>query len=65
MDVFGVRDRVVADYRDFTSSFVTPRDGRIREHVDHLVASKEQWPGPVGQPQPQLRHRRIDYRARQ
>ncbi|MEP7161075.1 MAG: DEAD/DEAH box helicase [Dermatophilaceae bacterium] len=46
MDVFGVRDRVVADYRNFTSSFVTPRDGRIREHVDHLMASGEQWPDP-------------------
>ncbi len=43
MDVFGVRDRLVEDYRSFTTSFVEPRDERIREHLDQRLGSGEQW----------------------
>ncbi|GAB3811462.1 hypothetical protein [Micromonospora zhanjiangensis] len=46
MDVFDVRDRLIEDYREFTSSFVHPRDERIGAHVDRLTASGYQWPAP-------------------
>jgi ATP-dependent helicase YprA (DUF1998 family) len=46
VDVFDVRDRLIGDYREFTSSFVHPRDERIREHVERLTASGYQWPAP-------------------
>jgi hypothetical protein len=35
MDVFRVRDRLIADYRDFPGSFV---DKNIREHVRERMA---------------------------
>ncbi|MER7271172.1 DEAD/DEAH box helicase [Micromonospora carbonacea] len=46
MDVFDVRDRLIGDYREFTSSFVDPRDPKIKKHVDKLAASGYQWPAP-------------------
>lgn len=46
MDVFDVRDRLIGDYREFTSSFVDPRDPEIRRHVERLAASGYQWPAP-------------------
>ncbi|GHJ06564.1 RNA helicase [Micromonospora humidisoli] len=46
MDVFDVRDRLIGDYREFTSSFVDPRDPKIRRHVEQLAASGYQWPAP-------------------
>ncbi|MEU5940267.1 DEAD/DEAH box helicase [Micromonospora sp. NPDC047548] len=46
MDVFDVRDRLIEDYREFTSSFVDPRDPQIRKHVERLAASGYQWPAP-------------------
>lgn len=46
MDVFAVRNSVVDEYRQFTSSFATPRDARIREHVESLMDLGEQWPDP-------------------
>ncbi|MGA4687581.1 DEAD/DEAH box helicase [Micromonospora sp. AB353] len=46
MDVFDVRDRLIGDYREFTSSFVDPRDAEIRKHVERLAASGYQWPAP-------------------
>lgn len=46
MDVFGVRDRLIEDYREFTGSFVDIHDKAIREHVDERMASGYQWPDP-------------------
>ena len=46
MDVFGVRDRLVEDYREFTGSFVDIHDKAIREHVRDRMASGYQWPDP-------------------
>ncbi|TYB36468.1 DEAD/DEAH box helicase [Micromonospora sp. AP08] len=46
MDVFDVRDRLIGDYREFTSSFVDPRDPQIRKHVWGRTASGYQWPAP-------------------
>lgn len=46
MDVFDVRERLIEDYREFTTSFVAPRDADVRAHVERLTASGHQWPAP-------------------
>ncbi|MGH3276636.1 MAG: DEAD/DEAH box helicase [Streptosporangiaceae bacterium] len=46
MDVFEVRDQLVADYREYTGSFVDIHDPRIRAHVDERMAQGYQWPDP-------------------
>jgi hypothetical protein len=46
MDVFGVRDRLIEDYREFTGSFVDIHDKTIREHVAERMARGYQWPDP-------------------
>ncbi|MFG3420573.1 DEAD/DEAH box helicase [Micromonospora sp. NPDC048063] len=46
MDVFDVRNRLIGDYREFTSSFVDPRDPKIRSYVERLATSGYQWPAP-------------------
>lgn len=46
MDVFGIRDQFVADYRSFTTSFVEPRNDRIRELLEQRMAEGAQWPDP-------------------
>ena len=38
MDVFGLRDRLVADYQEFTRSFITAEDPRIEEVMDRELA---------------------------
>ncbi len=44
MDVFALRDRLVADYEEFTRSFITVRDARIGEVVDRELAEGLLWP---------------------
>ncbi|WP_131738701.1 DEAD/DEAH box helicase [Actinomadura roseirufa] len=46
MDVFGVRERLISDYQEFTGSFVTIHDPRIRGHVEARTARGYQWPDP-------------------
>src|SRR5450756_1638196 len=46
MDVFGVRDRLIEDYREFTGSFVDIHHKDIREHVAERMAQGYQWPDP-------------------
>jgi hypothetical protein len=46
MDVFGVRDQLIEDYREFTGSFVDIYDPRIREHVAERMLRGYQWPDP-------------------
>ena len=46
MNIFDVRERLVADYRGFTSAFVSPRDERIRDFVDERLNAGAQWPDP-------------------
>ena len=46
MDVFGIRDRVVEDYRSYTTSFVEPRDDRIAAYLQEQLDSEKQWPDP-------------------
>lgn len=46
MDVFGVRDRLINDYREFTGSFVEIHDPRISQHVAECMERGYQWPDP-------------------
>ena len=46
MDIFGVRDQLVKDYREYTSNFVDVHDPCIRAHVDERMAVGYQWPDP-------------------
>lgn len=46
MDVFDVREQLIGDYREFTSSFVEPRDPEVQRHVKQLAATGYQWPAP-------------------
>ncbi|MER5485469.1 DEAD/DEAH box helicase [Streptomyces sp. NPDC002812] len=46
MDVFGVHQRLIADYDAFTSSLVSVRDQAIQRHLDHERERKARWPDP-------------------
>lgn len=46
MDVFGVREQLIDDYRSFTTAFVDIRDKRVRQHVADQQDKGEQWPEP-------------------
>ena len=46
MDVFGIRDQLVADYKAFTTSFVEPADPRIGAYLSEQLESEKQWPDP-------------------
>lgn len=46
MDVFTIHEQVIADYRDFTSGFVSIRDKRIADFVEQQFADGVQWPHP-------------------
>jgi hypothetical protein len=46
VDIFEVRERLIGDYREFTSSFVDVRDTRIKEHIRKLTDIGQQWPDP-------------------
>lgn len=46
VDVFEVREQLVADYSSFTSSFVEPRDSRINRLLEHRDELGRQWPQP-------------------
>ena len=44
MDVFALRDRLVADYEEFTRSFTHVKDDHIRDVVDRELAEGLLWP---------------------
>ena len=46
MDVFEIQQRLIRDYRAFTSGFVDVRDRRIAAHVQERLDSGMQWPDP-------------------
>ena len=46
MDVFRARDRLIDDYRSFTTSFVDIADQRVKDHVAAELAEGKQWPEP-------------------
>ena len=47
MDVFGLRQRLVDDYADYTRSFIVIRDPTIAARVEGLL-----WPDPIVQLNP-------------
>jgi hypothetical protein len=47
MDVFELRERLVADYRDYTKSFIKVRDPRICDFVDGVLGKGAVWPEPT------------------
>ncbi len=46
MDIFDFRDRLVADYADYVTSFIAIHDHRIQEEVDSELAQGLLWPEP-------------------
>ncbi|PSJ20004.1 hypothetical protein CVH10_19890, partial [Halomonas sp. ND22Bw] len=46
MNVFDLRDKLIADYSAYVRSFVTIRDERIRECVDAELDAGLLWPPP-------------------
>jgi hypothetical protein len=52
VDVFGLRQRLVDDYADFTRSFVVIRDEQIRTRVDEELDAGLLWPHPIVQLNP-------------
>jgi len=55
MNVFEVRDRLIADYARYIKSFIAIGDGRIREHVDHCLSEGLLWPEPLIQLNPSFK----------
>ena len=37
MDVFALRNRVIDDYRDYITTFMSIRDERIQDEVDYIM----------------------------
>ncbi len=52
MDVFSLRDRLVADYKSYTRSFIKIRDERIAAYVDGALTAGTFWPDPLLQLNP-------------
>lgn len=46
MDVFELRERVISDYRDFVTSFMSIKDPRVDEEVQRELADGLLWPEP-------------------
>ena len=55
MNVFELRDRLVADYQEYTRSFIKIRDQRIRDFVDDTLNNEGFWPEPLLQLNPTFR----------
>ncbi|MCS0590703.1 DEAD/DEAH box helicase [Massilia norwichensis] len=55
MDVFQFRERIVADYEQFTRSFTRIRADDIRAYVDREYDSQRYWPEPLIQINPNFR----------
>jgi ATP-dependent helicase YprA (DUF1998 family) len=55
MDVFALRDRVIADYRGYIESFVRIRDERVADFVDQVFERGDLWPEAILQLNPAYR----------
>ena len=51
-DVFGLRDHVVREYRDYVESFIHVRDRRIESFVNEMLERGKLWPDAVLQLNP-------------
>lgn len=52
MDVFGLRDKVIEDYKSYVRSFLTIKDERIRRLVEQEMEGGFLWPDPLVQLNP-------------
>jgi len=52
MDVFELRQRLVADYQAYTRSFIKIRDPRVSDFVDGVLGDGAFWPEPLLQLNP-------------
>jgi len=52
MDVFALRDKLIADYAAYIRSFLSIRDTRIRSYVDQQLDEGLLWPDPLIQLNP-------------
>lgn len=55
LDIFSLRDRVVAEYETFATSFTTIFAADIRDQVAAIYADKRYWPEPLIQINPSYR----------
>ena len=46
MDVFELRNRLIADYQAYVTSFMALRDERIKERVETSLREGRLWPEP-------------------
>src|SRR4051794_3037428 len=46
MDVFALREQLVADYRHYAESFLTIKDEQIRAHIERELDAGLLWPDP-------------------
>jgi hypothetical protein len=47
MDIFDLHSTLIDDYRQYVSSFITPRDKYIKDRVDEALTNGELWPQPL------------------
>jgi len=47
LDVFSLRDSVIADYKRFATSFTTIHADDIRTQVEAIYAKERYWPEPL------------------
>jgi hypothetical protein len=52
MDVFALRDHLIADYASYIGSFLEIRDPKVAEHVDERLREGVLWPEPLIQLNP-------------
>jgi len=52
MNVFRLRDLLIADYADFVTSYARIRDQRVAEYVNRELAQGALWPDPLVQLNP-------------
>ena len=55
LDVFSLRDSVVAEYKKFATSFTTIHAEDIRRQVEAIYAQERYWPEPLIQINPSYR----------
>ena len=52
MNVFNLRDQLIAHYSDYVRSFIQIRDEKIRTHVEQRLEEGMLWPEPLTQLNP-------------
>src|SRR5574340_663504 len=55
MNVFEFREKLVADYSDFTRSFTRIKADDIKAYIDREYATQKYWPAPLVQVNPNFR----------